>query len=95
MNAYSKISQLATMLILSETLNKQNKNQFFDLDQHLVYHKPKDDLPKPANGCQQYFFNKNGGFRNDNLRKDECVFKCNALNKKSAFKKFKNWENNL
>ena len=50
---------------------------------------PDKPIPK---GCKEYFFNKNGGFRTDKIRRDECVFICVAANDKSAIKKFKKWE---
>ena len=53
---------------------------------------------KPAAGCKEYFFNKNGGFANGEgrpMRKDETVYYCHAINDKSAKRKFDKWyENN-
>ena len=50
---------------------------------------------RPAAGCKEYWFNKNGGFAdgvNSIMRKDESVFYCHAINDKSAIKKFNKWD---
>jgi len=39
-------------------------------------------------GCKEYFFNDNGEFSTDHMRRSECVFTCYAINNKSAIKKF-------
>ena len=44
-------------------------------------------IPK---GCKEYFFNDKGEYSTDHMLKTECVFKCYALNDKSAIRKFKN-----
>lgn len=49
-----------------------------------------DKTPPIPKGCKEYFFNSHGEFSTQSMRKDECVFKCIALNDKSATKKFKN-----
>jgi hypothetical protein len=57
-----------------------------------------DTTPKqtrPAAGCKEYWFNKNGGFYNGEcrpMRRDESVFYCHAINDNSAKKKFDKWE---
>lgn len=56
-----------------------------------------DTTPKqtrPAAGCKEYWFNKNGGFSNglDNpMKKSESVYYCHASSDKSAKKKFDKW----
>jgi hypothetical protein len=50
--------------------------------------------PKPK-GTKEYFFNRNGEFRTDKMRKDECVFICYAINDISAIKKFNRWQQKL
>jgi len=60
-----------------------------------------DTTPKqtrPAAGCKEYWFNKNGGFYNGEgrpMRRDESVFYCHAINDKSAKKKFDKWEKQM
>ena len=47
---------------------------------------------KPApKGAKQYFFNSQGEFSTEQMLKEECVFKCVAINDKSAIKKFQKW----
>lgn len=48
---------------------------------------------KPPSGTKEYFFNGNGEFSTDHMRKIECVFKCYAINDKNAIRKFKNRHN--
>ena len=50
---------------------------------------PKEPIP-PA-GCKEYFFNEQGEFSCSSMRKDECVFKCFAINDKNAKRKFERW----
>lgn len=51
---------------------------------------PEKPLPK---GCKEYFFNINGGFSTEKMRRGEVVFKCVALNDKNAKRKFQTWYN--
>jgi len=46
-------------------------------------------IPK---GAKEYWFNENGGFSTEKMRRDEIVFKCIAINDKSAKKKFEKWK---
>jgi hypothetical protein len=48
--------------------------------------------PKNPAGTKEYFFNDSGEFSTKQMRKDETVFKCFAINDKNAIKKFKNWK---
>lgn len=48
--------------------------------------------PKVPKGLKEYFFNDRGVFSTEGMRKDECVFKCVALNDKSALRKYNNWK---
>ena len=48
--------------------------------------RPKLDIP--PQGTKQYFFNAIGEFSNTQMRKDECVFICYAINDKNAIRKF-------
>jgi hypothetical protein len=46
--------------------------------------------PKPVpKGCKEYFFNQDGEFSTTKMLKSECVFKCVAINDKTAIEKFK------
>jgi hypothetical protein len=45
-------------------------------------------IAPPPSGTKEYFFNASGEFSNSHMRRDECIFKCYALNDKSAIKKF-------
>jgi len=80
---------LLTVFAMMGSLN--TNSQCADLD--TVDIKPKNKpIPK---GCKEYMFNKHGGFSTEKMRRDEVVFKCIALNDKSAKKKFSEWESNL
>lgn len=57
-------------------------------DEMTVY-LPKEPIP-PA-GTKTYFFNSEGEFSTTSMRKDECVFKCFAINDKNAKRKFERW----
>lgn len=48
---------------------------------------PKPIIQPIPKGCKEYFFNINGVFYSP-MRKDECIFKCFAINDKNAIKKF-------
>lgn len=50
---------------------------------------PKKPIP-PAR-TKTYFFNEQGEFSTTQMRKDECVFKCFAINDKNAKRKFERW----
>jgi len=47
---------------------------------------------RPPAGTKEYFFNALGEFSTDKMLKSECVFKCVAINDKSAVKKFNKWK---
>jgi hypothetical protein len=51
---------------------------------------PKEK-PVPK-GAKTYWFNEQGEFSTDHMLKTDCVFKCVAINDKSAIKKFKRWK---
>jgi hypothetical protein len=44
--------------------------------------------PPIPKGCKEYFFNIEGEFSTEQMRKDECVFKCIASNDRVAWEKF-------
>ena len=48
---------------------------------------------KPQRGTKEYFFNKEGKFSTESMKKSETVFKCNAINDKNAIRKFESWNN--
>ena len=47
---------------------------------------------RPALGCKEYFFNKDGKFSTESMRRTEVAYYCHAINDKSAIKKFKKWQ---
>jgi len=51
--------------------------------------KPKDVQPK---NTKEYFFNQLGEYSTEHMRKDECVYKCFAINYKNAKRKFDAWK---
>jgi hypothetical protein len=55
-----------------------------------VIHLPKEK-PIPR-GAKEYFFNAQGEFSTEQMLKTETVFKCVAINDKSAIKKFERWK---
>jgi len=58
-------------------------------DEMTVY-LPKE--PIPPSGTKTYFFNAIGEFSTESMLKEECVFKCFAINYKNAKRKFDKWQ---
>lgn len=73
---------LAAMMAYDPTTNKIYKER---VDSSPI-------IPKPPSGTREYFFNQNGEFSNTRMLKSECVFKCNAINDKNAYRKFTKWK---
>ena len=61
-------------------------------------HNPINDLPDAPKdpvipkGCKEYFFNIDGEYSTECMRKSETVFKCIASNNKVAIRKFNSWK---
>ena len=77
---------MAMMGIMMSEMNypRENKSRTF------IPKEKKDDI-QPKNTFQ-YWFRKDGSFLSEKrdipMRKDECIFKCYAMNDKNAIKKF-------
>lgn len=65
-------------------LDNNSKLAMVDID----FTQKEPPIPK---GCKEYWFNINGGFSTEKMRRDEIVFKCIASNDKVAKKKFEKW----
>jgi hypothetical protein len=74
------IMMAAAMLSLDTPLRNTKKTSIDDID----FNPKKPPIPK---GCKEYFFNQEGKF---STIESEIVFKCVAVNDKSAIKKFNN-----
>lgn len=96
-----RINYIGSILPLAIMLNEMNK-----IDENIyLEEKPSNKLKptdieiiqlqkRPAKGCKEYFFNKQGKFYNGEGRpmlKSETVFYCHANNDKNAIRKFNNW----
>ena len=49
--------------------------------------------PHPPSGSKEYFFNNDGEFSTEKMKKEECVFVCFAINDRNALRKWYNWNN--
>lgn len=80
--AFAALATLAVLEpdVLSNPSTAYNTNPTLSL--------PPEDFEEPQPGQKTYFFNDLGEFDNNKMRRDECVFKCFALNDKNAIKKF-------
>jgi len=47
--------------------------------------------PPPA-GTKEYWFNAQGEFSSERMRRDETVFTCYAINDKNALRKYNKWK---
>lgn len=47
----------------------------------------------PPKGTKEYFFNEDGEFSTESMKKSECIFTCFAVNDRNALRKFYNWNN--
>ncbi len=85
------LGSILPLMIMAEEMNKLDESIF-------AGDKPTNKLKavdiKPVSyqvlqkGCKEYFFNNEGEFSTERMRRDECVFKCVASNDKVAQKKF-------
>jgi hypothetical protein len=83
----SKMKSLALMLAVGMMVNE---SVVVPDDAKDIKATPKQ--PPIPKGCKEYFFNAQGEFSTERMRKDECVFICVASNDKNAKKKFNNWQ---
>lgn len=76
------------MAVLSEAGMHRQRGELREYTPNL-----KDYEPKPQKGQFHYWFRADGTFlsekQGERMRKEECVFKCFAINDKNAIKKFK------
>ena len=84
---------LAIMAMMSET-----KFGEIPREEPREYKPTKKDIePKPQKGQFHYWFRADGTFLNEKqgerMLRDECVFKCFAINDKNAIKKFNQFKN--
>ena len=96
-----RMGYIGSILPLAMMLNEMNKMD----EQIYLEEKPSNKLKptdieivqlqkRPAKGCKEYFFNKQGKFYNGEGRpmlRSESVFYCHATNDKNAIRKFNNW----
>lgn len=87
----SKMKQnLAAMLAMTMAMEQGQGMMFTGNGDEAFVALPKE--PMPPSGTKTYFFNEMGEFSTDRMRRDECVFKCFAINDKNAIRKFKVWK---
>jgi hypothetical protein len=80
-----KANALAMMAMAMAMQDGQGMMFSGNEDKAVVY-LPKEQIA-PL-GTKTYFFNQLGEFSTEKMRKDECVFKCFAINDKNAIRKF-------
>lgn len=87
----SKIHEIALMVAL---MASSGENVFMsgNSEEATIYLPKEPPVPK---GCKEYFFDKYGWYSTEKMLKSETVFKCVALNNKSAKKKYQNWLNRI
>ena len=90
MNKLQSLLALTTALggMLPEDQIFMHEHGYSKEAEHIVLDKPDKYVPK---GAKQYFFNDDGEFSTDHMRKTECVFDCVASNDRNAMRKFYNW----
>lgn len=86
----NRLSILATAMMFG-AFAQTNREDFGTIQE--FEHNPKPKEPIIPKGHIYYWFRFDGTFLNEKqserMLKDECVFKCFALNDKNAIKKFK------
>jgi len=86
----NRLSILATAMMLS-SFAQTNREDFGTIQE--FEHTPKPKEPIIPKGHIHYWFRADGTFLNEKqcerMLKEDCVFKCFALNDKNAIKKFK------
>ena len=86
MGMKDKMGLLAMAAMMSATAEY---NPMFDLDEPRVYIPKEPPVPK---GAKTYWFDGQGNFSSEQMRKDETVFTCIAINDKNAIKKYDRWQ---
>tara|TARA_R110000868_G_scaffold141488_1_gene358057 strand:+ start:695 stop:964 length:270 start_codon:yes stop_codon:yes gene_type:complete len=86
-----KIEKMLMMTGIASMMSMDQSTSFNRRDNEVKFSIPKE--PKPPKGSKTYFFDSIGLFSTEQMRRDECVFKCFALNDKNAKRKFNNWKN--
>ena len=81
MKSMGILSAMSAMAIMSGNVSFKNDDYIGD------DYRPLKEPPIPK-GTQEYFFNANGEYSTSHMRRDECIFKCFAINDKNAIKKF-------
>ena len=90
----NKLQALLALPMMLSTMNPKQQEFMHDHDY------TKDALLKtlgqqkrPPSGTKEYFFNNDGEFSTDHMKKEECVFICFAVNDRNALRKWYNWNN--
>lgn len=86
MKAKDKLGLLAMAAMMSSTARYDDP--MFDIHDPTLYIPKEPPVPK---GVKTYWFDEQGNFSSVQMRKDEVVFKCVAINDKNAIKKYKRW----
>jgi len=82
----------AAMFAMMAAMSSHGENNMFEIiDDNGKPLQPRE--PIPPKGTKDYFFNAHGTHFSP-MRKDECVFKCFAINDKNAKRKFDKWLKN-
>ena len=94
MSAKSKLYTMAIMGAMLSSMAQTSEREYYEKE-HGPNIEPKEPIiPK---GHIHYWFRIDGTFLNEKqserMLKEECVFKCFALNDKNAIKKFEKWSN--
>ena len=94
MSAKSKLYTMAMMGAMLSSMAQTSEREYYEKE-HEPNKEPKEPIiPK---GHIHYWFRIDGTFLNEKqserMLKEECVFKCFALNEKNAIKKFEKWSN--
>ena len=85
MGMKDKMGLFAMAAMLSATAEH---NPMFDPIKPTI-HIPKE--PPVPKGAKTYWFDEQGNFSFEQMRKDEVVFKCVAINDKNAIKKYEKY----
>lgn len=84
--SYKMRHNVAALLGMALAMGEGQGMMFTGRDNEVFVMQPKEE--KPPRGTKEYFFNKEGLCLERGMRKEDCVFKCFAINEKTALKKF-------
>lgn len=91
MSSKSKLYTMAMVGAMLSSMAQTSEREYYENEQ-----KPNKE-PIVPKGHIHYWFRIDGTFLNEKqserMKKEECVFKCFALNDKNAIKKFRKWSN--